>query len=71
MQLLKSFLLLVSGLTAINAASLTQVTNFGDNPGSVQMYIYVPQSLSPNPAIIVAVIKLFFYIHFGGSNLFY
>lgn len=37
------------------SASLTQVSNFGDNPGSNEMYIYVPDNLAANPAIIVAV----------------
>jgi hypothetical protein len=42
-------------LPAVLAASLTQVNNFGDNPGSLQMYIYVPNTLASKPAVIVAV----------------
>ncbi|KAI9375378.1 Acetylxylan esterase A [Aspergillus egyptiacus] len=34
---------------------LEQVTNFGDNPSNVGFYIYVPQNLASNPAIIVAI----------------
>ncbi|MBM9440951.1 PHB depolymerase family esterase, partial [Streptomyces bryophytorum] len=37
------------------AASLTEVTNFGSNPGNLRMYEYVPNSVKPNPAILVAV----------------
>src|SRR5215472_16475294 len=37
------------------AASLVQVTNFGNNPSSLQMYVYVPNSVTPNPPILVAL----------------
>ena len=37
------------------AASLTQVTNFGNNPGGMEMYVYVPNSHPANPAIVVAM----------------
>lgn len=36
-------------------ASLTQVTNFGDNSSGTKMYIYVPDNLATSPAIIVAI----------------
>lgn len=36
-------------------ASLQQVSNFGNNPSSIQMYIYVPDKVAANPAVIVAV----------------
>ncbi|EED17739.1 feruloyl esterase B precursor, putative [Talaromyces stipitatus ATCC 10500] len=48
-------LLLAWLLPTVFAASLTQVSNFGDNPGSLQMYIYVPNNLASKPAIIVAM----------------
>lgn len=48
-------LLLAWLLPVVIATSLTQVTNFGDNPGSLQMYIYVPNTLASKPAVIVAV----------------
>ncbi len=35
-----------------SAASLVQVTNFGDNPGNLQMHIYVPDT-GPTPRPIV------------------
>ncbi|NUP49975.1 MAG: PHB depolymerase family esterase [Catenulispora sp.] len=45
-----------AGLAApASAASLTQVTNFGANPGGAQMYVYVPDSHPANPAILVAL----------------
>ncbi|MEU5157073.1 PHB depolymerase family esterase [Glycomyces sp. NPDC021274] len=37
------------------AAQLTQITNFGSNPGNLQMYVYVPDNVKPNPAILVGV----------------
>jgi len=37
------------------AASLTQITNFGNNPTSLQMYLYVPNSVKPNPPILLAL----------------
>jgi hypothetical protein len=40
---------------SVLGASLQQVSNFGTNPTSVQMFIYVPDKVAANPAIIVAV----------------
>jgi poly(hydroxyalkanoate) depolymerase family esterase len=37
------------------AASLVQVTNFGDNPGNMQMYVYVPDSHPARPGIVLAM----------------
>jgi poly(hydroxyalkanoate) depolymerase family esterase len=37
------------------AASLVQVTNFGNNPSNLQMYVYVPNNVVPNPPILVAL----------------
>ncbi|MEN3357350.1 MAG: acetylxylan esterase [Mycobacteriales bacterium] len=37
------------------AASLVQVTNFGTNPTNLGMFLYVPNNVAPNPAILVAV----------------
>src|SRR5690606_21073331 len=34
---------------------LTEVTNFGANPGNLQMYVYVPDNVDPNPALLVGV----------------
>jgi poly(hydroxyalkanoate) depolymerase family esterase len=45
-------------LTAVpraTAASLTQVTNFGTNPSNLQMYVYVPNNVKPNPSILLAL----------------
>jgi poly(hydroxyalkanoate) depolymerase family esterase len=38
-----------------SAASLTQVTNFGSNPGNLRMHVYVPDTVKPTPAIVVAM----------------
>ncbi|KAJ4297319.1 hypothetical protein N0V88_004237 [Collariella sp. IMI 366227] len=50
----------------IKRATLTQVSNFGSNPSGVRMYIYVPDNLTQNPAILTAV-------HYcsGTANAFY
>ncbi|KAI0392226.1 PHB depolymerase family esterase [Xylariaceae sp. FL0594] len=56
MQLLNTILtsaLALAGLGA--AASLQPVSNFGSNPSGTKMYIYVPDSVKPNPAIVVAI----------------
>jgi poly(hydroxyalkanoate) depolymerase family esterase len=37
------------------AASLTQVTGFGNNPGNLNMYIYVPNNVAARPAVLVAI----------------
>ncbi|GII25993.1 extracellular catalytic domain type 1 short-chain-length polyhydroxyalkanoate depolymerase [Planosporangium mesophilum] len=37
------------------AASLTEVTSFGSNPGNMRMHVYVPNSTQANPAIVVAM----------------
>ncbi|GGO21988.1 hypothetical protein GCM10010116_44310 [Microbispora rosea subsp. aerata] len=37
------------------AASLTRVTNFGNNPSNLNMYIYVPDRVASRPALLVAV----------------
>jgi len=49
-----------------SAASLTQVTSFGNNPSSLQMYLYVPDNVAPDPALVVG-------IHWcgGDANAFY
>jgi poly(hydroxyalkanoate) depolymerase family esterase len=37
------------------AASLTEVTGFGTNPTGIRMYVYVPDQLPTNPAVLVAI----------------
>jgi len=37
------------------AASLTQVTNFGNNPTNLKMYVYVPNTVAARPALLVAI----------------
>ncbi|GLX97325.1 PHB depolymerase family esterase [Herbidospora sp. NBRC 101105] len=41
------------GLSSASAAALTQVTNFGANPTNLRMYIYVPDTVAPQPALLV------------------
>ncbi|HEX9536820.1 MAG TPA: PHB depolymerase family esterase, partial [Streptosporangiaceae bacterium] len=38
-----------------SAASLVQITNFGNNPGGLQMYVYVPESVKASAPILVAM----------------
>ncbi|WP_375372777.1 PHB depolymerase family esterase [Micromonospora sp. S-DT3-3-22] len=37
------------------AASLQEITNFGANPSGARMFLYVPASVKPNPAVVVGV----------------
>jgi poly(hydroxyalkanoate) depolymerase family esterase len=37
------------------AASLVQVTGFGNNPGNLSMHVYVPGSVQAHPGIVVAM----------------
>ncbi|MFF0717920.1 PHB depolymerase family esterase [Micromonospora sp. NPDC003816] len=37
------------------AASLVEVTSFGNNPGNMRMHIYAPDNRPANPAIVVAM----------------
>lgn len=41
------------------AASLTQVSNWGNTDTGVSMYIYVPDRVATNPPVIVAVRLIF------------
>lgn len=47
--------LVLSFASAAFGAELTQVQDFGDNPTGVEMYIYVPDDVAPNPAVLVAL----------------
>ncbi|WFE28283.1 PHB depolymerase family esterase [Solwaraspora sp. WMMD791] len=47
--------LVVPALTPAHAASLVEVTNFGNNPGGMRMHVYVPDNRPANPAIVVAM----------------
>lgn len=38
-----------------SAASLQRVNSFGNNPSNLNMYVYVPDNVDPNPALLVAV----------------
>jgi len=40
---------------AAPAASLTQVTNFGNNPSNLKMYEYVPNNVQAHPPILLAL----------------
>ncbi|MFB9446805.1 extracellular catalytic domain type 1 short-chain-length polyhydroxyalkanoate depolymerase [Dactylosporangium vinaceum] len=60
--LLAAAVALAAGLTALLlpgspalAAGLTRVTGFGNNPTNLNMYIYVPASVAPRPALLVLV----------------
>jgi acetylxylan esterase len=45
----------VATSTTAQAAALQQVTGFGTNPSNLQMYVYRPDGLPANPALLVAV----------------
>ncbi|GAA2139086.1 poly(hydroxyalkanoate) depolymerase family esterase [Glycomyces algeriensis] len=38
-----------------SAASLTRVANFGNNPSSLEMYLYVPDNVAPEPAMVLGI----------------
>ncbi|KKJ93778.1 esterase [Micromonospora sp. HK10] len=38
-----------------SAAALTEVTNFGTNPSNLRMYLYVPDRVAPQPAVVVVI----------------
>lgn len=39
----------------VTPGTLSRVTSFGNNPGNLNMYMYVPQNLAAQPALLVAV----------------
>jgi poly(hydroxyalkanoate) depolymerase family esterase len=55
--LLGSALLAACALVApsASAASLTEVTSFGANPGGMRMHVYVPDTRPARPAVVVAM----------------
>ena len=55
--MLRSLFLSALAATTALCASLQQVSNFGQNPSGIQMYIYVPDRLASNPAVVVSVRK--------------
>ncbi|GAA1855051.1 hypothetical protein GCM10009751_09850 [Myceligenerans crystallogenes] len=40
---------------AATAASLQEVTNFGENPGNLRMHVYVPDARPASPPVLVAM----------------
>ncbi|MFF5114211.1 PHB depolymerase family esterase [Streptosporangium sp. NPDC000509] len=46
--------ILVGGQPAA-AATLTEVTSFGANPGNLRMHLYVPDNVQASPAIVLAM----------------
>ncbi|KEY64573.1 hypothetical protein S7711_03636 [Stachybotrys chartarum IBT 7711] len=50
-----SLLNLLLWAAVATAASLQQVSGFGSNPSNIRMFIYVPDRVASNPAIIVAL----------------
>ena len=43
------------GANTASAASLTQVSSFGSNPGALSMYKYVPDNVPSNAPLVVAM----------------
>ncbi|WP_078856413.1 PHB depolymerase family esterase [Streptomyces sp. NBRC 109706] len=46
---------LLVGAPPAAAATLTQVTDFGENPSNLDMHLYVPDTVQDEPAVLVAV----------------
>src|SRR6185503_2896292 len=38
-----------------SAASLQEITNFGNNPSGLRMFLYVPDVVQPRPGVLLAV----------------
>src|ERR671921_341639 len=62
MRLFRSLTVLAVTLTALTftsqpsqAATLTEVTGFGTNPGALRMFTYVPTGLPTNRPLVVAL----------------
>ncbi|MGW6245306.1 extracellular catalytic domain type 1 short-chain-length polyhydroxyalkanoate depolymerase [Streptomyces roseolus] len=53
--LIAALVLTGASATTASAASLTEVTDFGSNPGNLRMYVYRPDSAPARPAVVVAV----------------
>ncbi|MFB9394110.1 PHB depolymerase family esterase [Streptomyces coeruleoprunus] len=53
--LIAALVLTGTSATTASAASLTEVTNFGSNPGNLRMYVYRPDNTPARPAVVVAV----------------
>ncbi|WP_433553524.1 extracellular catalytic domain type 1 short-chain-length polyhydroxyalkanoate depolymerase [Micromonospora zamorensis] len=47
--------LVVPTIRPAYAATLTEVTSFGDNPGRMRMHVYVPDNRPARPAVVVAM----------------
>ncbi|VDB83032.1 unnamed protein product [Peniophora sp. CBMAI 1063] len=45
---------LAQGISSIPASTLTEITDFGANPNNVGMFVYRPETVESNPALIVA-----------------
>ncbi|KFY80187.1 hypothetical protein V499_00944 [Pseudogymnoascus sp. VKM F-103] len=54
-MLLHSLFIFACSMALALGASLQQVPNFGSNPSNIRMYIYVPDRVAANPAVIVAL----------------
>lgn len=54
-MLLQSIFILVCSAALGLSASLEEVVDFGGNPTGIKMYIYIPDNVGANPAVIVAV----------------
>ncbi|ELS51337.1 extracellular catalytic domain type 1 short-chain-length polyhydroxyalkanoate depolymerase [Streptomyces viridochromogenes] len=39
----------------VPTATLTEITDFGTNPSNLRMHLYVPETVTANPAVLVAV----------------
>ncbi|WSA12589.1 PHB depolymerase family esterase [Micromonospora sp. NBC_01813] len=45
----------VTAVAPASAATLTQVTNFGNNPTNLQMHLYVPDRVAARPGLLLAL----------------
>lgn len=51
-----------TGINTIPPSMLTEITNFGENPSNISMFVYRPQVVAPNPPLVVASHCMSLYI---------
>jgi len=66
--LIELLIVAFGGLVTCQTAKLTPVTNFGTNPSSITMSIYVPNTLATNPPVIIVVRTFFTLLQWYWQN---
>ncbi len=51
---IKSVILLITSSITIYAGTYKEITNFGENPSNIKMFLYTPDTVAAHPPILVA-----------------